>query len=173
MHNQRVSSRLLHGLRKSFKSDFGILLVDADAALDGDRDRHRRLHRGDAVADQIRLRHQAGAEAAVLHAIGRTAGIDVDLVKSQIGANARALRKRARVRAAKLQRDRMLGRIETKKPRAIAMQHRPGGEHFGIEQRAPRQQAMEKPAVPVCPFHHRGDTEAAFHGPRSSHRTLN
>ena len=132
MHDQRVSSRLLRGLRKSFKSGFRVLLVDADTALDGDRDRHRRFHGGDAVADQIRLRHQAGAEAAVLHAIGRTAGIEVDLVKSQIGANARALCERSRIRPTKLQCDRMLGRIVTKKPRAVAVQHCPGGQHFGV-----------------------------------------
>jgi hypothetical protein len=39
------------------------------------------------------------------------------------------------------------------------MQHRSGSEHLGIEQRAARQQAMEEPAVPVGPFHHRGDGE--------------
>ena len=160
MHDERIGSRLLYGLRKSFKRGFGILLVDTDAAFDGDRDRHGGLHRRDAVANQGRFGHQTGAEAAILHAIGRTAGIEIDLVKSQIGADARALCERARVRPTKLQRDRMLGGIETKKPRAIAMQHGAGGEHFGVQQRAPRQQAVEKPAMPVRPFHHRGDGEA-------------
>ena len=40
------------------------------------------------------------------------------------------------------------------------MQHRAGGEHFGIKQRTARQQAMEEPAMPVGPFHHRSDTKA-------------
>jgi hypothetical protein len=40
------------------------------------------------------------------------------------------------------------------------MQHRAGREHFGVEQGTARQQAMEEPAVPVCPFHHRSDTES-------------
>jgi hypothetical protein len=39
------------------------------------------------------------------------------------------------------------------------MAHRAGGEHLGIEQRPARQKAMEEPAVPVSPFHHRRDTE--------------
>ncbi len=108
-----------------------------------------------------RLRHQASAEAAILHAIGRAAGIEIDLVKAEVGADPRAFGERARVRAAKLQRDRMLGRIVTQKPRPIAMQHRAGGEHFGVKQRAARQQTMEEPAVPVGPFHHRGDGKAA------------
>ncbi len=119
--------------------------------------RHRRLHRRDAVADQSRLRHQAGAEAAVLHAVGRAAGIEIDLVKTQIRADARAGSKRARVGAAKLQRQRMLGRVVAQQPRSIAMQHRADGQHFGIKQRPARQQAMEEPAMPVGPFHHRSD----------------
>ena len=62
-----------------------------------------------------------------------------------------------RIGAAKLQRQRVLGGIEAQKARAIAMQHRAGGEHLGVKQRAPRQQAMEEPAMPVGPFHHRSD----------------
>ena len=161
MHDERIGARALDRLRKNFERRFRILVVDADAAFDRDRDRHRRLHRGDAIADQCRLRHQAGAEAAVLHAVGRTTGIEIDLVKAEVGADARACGERARVRAAKLQRHRMLGRIVTQQPRPIAMQHRAGGEHFGIEQRAARQQAMEEPAMPVGPFHHRSDGKAA------------
>ena len=54
----------------------------------------------------------------------------------------------------------MLGRIEAQEPRAVAMQHRAGGQHLRIEQRPARQQPMEEPAVPVRPFHHRGDTKS-------------
>ena len=63
-------------------------------------------------------------------------------------------------RAAELQRDRMLGGIEAEQPRAVAAQHRAGGDHLGVEPRAARQQAMEEPAMPVGPFHHRRDREA-------------
>ena len=77
--------------------------------------------------------------------------------KPKLGADARASGKRARLGAAKLQRHRMLGRIEPQQPRAVAVQHRAGGQHLGIEQRAARQQAMEEPAMPVGPFHHRSD----------------
>ena len=108
-----------------------------------------------------RLGHQAGAEAALLHAVRRTADIEIDLVVAEVCGDAGALRERCRVGAAKLQRHRMLGRIEGDEPRAIAMQHRPGGDHLGVDQRPARQQAMEEPAVPVRPFHHRCDREAA------------
>ena len=148
-------------VRKNFQRRFRILLVDADAAFHRDRNRDGGLHRRDAIADQRRLRHQAGAEAAVLHAVGRTAGIEIDLVKAEIGADARARGERARIGAAELQRQRMLGRVVAQEPRPIAVQHRAGGQHFGIKQRAARQQAMEEPAMPVGPFHHRGDAETA------------
>jgi hypothetical protein len=49
----------------------------------------------------------------------------------------------------------MLGRIETKEPRTIAMQHRARCQHLGVEQRPARQRAMEEPAMPVSPFRQR------------------
>src|SRR6202035_2684094 len=79
----------------------------------------------------------------------------------ELRADPRASCKRTRVGTAKLQREGMLGRVETQKPRPVAMQHRAGREHLGIKQRAPRQQAMEEPAMPVGPFHHRSDGEFA------------
>ena len=154
-------------LRENFERLFRILFVDADAAFHGDGNRNSRLHRRDAIADQRRLGHQAGAEAAILHAIRRTAGIEIDFVEAEIRADPRAVRERARIGTAELQRQGMLGRIETQKPRAVAMQHRARRKHFGIEQRAPRHQAMEEPAMPVSPFHHRSDGEAAVWRQRS------
>ena len=161
MHDQRVGAGAAPPLaRKHSSASFRILIVDADAAFDRHRDRHRGLHRRDAIADERGFRHQAGAEAAVLHPVGRAADIEIDLVETEIGADARAVSKRARLAAAELQRQRMLGRIEPQQPRAVAVQHRAGGEHFGIEQCAARQQAMEEPAMPVGPFHHRRNGES-------------
>jgi hypothetical protein len=45
-------------------------------------------------------------------------------------------------------------------PPAIAVQHSAGGQHLGIEESASRQQAVEEPAMPVGPLHHRSDTES-------------
>src|SRR5690606_27714331 len=56
---------------------------------------------------------------------------------------------------AELQRNRMLGIIETKQPLAVAMDDRVGDDHFRIEQRLARELSMEKPAVPVSPVDHR------------------
>ena len=101
-----------------------LLLVDADAAFDGDGNVDRRRHRRDAFGDQRRLAHQAGAEAAVLHPVGRAAAIEVDLVVAEIGADARRLGEPRRLRAAELQRDRMLDRVEADQPLARA-EHAP------------------------------------------------
>ena len=43
---------------------------------------------------------------------------------------------------------------------ATVMQHRAGGEHLGVDQRVPRQQTVEIPAVAVGPFHHRRNAKA-------------
>ena len=157
VHDQRVDTGGHDRLRECIQRGFLVLIVDTDAALHRDRNRDGRLHRRHAVPDQRRLGHQAGAEAAVLHAVGRTAGIEIDLVEAKIGADARARRKRPRIGTAELQGKRMLGGIEPQQPRAVAMQHRAGGQHFSVEQRTPRQQTVEKPAMPVSPVHHRSD----------------
>ena len=168
VNDERIDARLLDRAGKNLQRLFRVLLVDADAAFHRDGNRHGGLHGRHGVADQSRLRHEAGAEAAVLHAVGRAAGIQIDLVKAKLRADARARGERARIGAAKLQRQRMLGRIVAQKPRAIAVQHRAGGEHLRIEQRPARQQAMEEPAVPVSPFHHRRDGKAAIQFQRLS-----
>jgi hypothetical protein len=54
----------------------------------------------------------------------------------------------------------MLERVKAKQPTTIAMQHCAGCEHFSVDQSPASQQSMEKPAMPVGPFHHRGDTKA-------------
>jgi hypothetical protein len=53
----------------------------------------------------------------------------------------------------------VLGGIEADQPLAVAVEHRAGRHHLGVEQRPAREQAMEEPAVPVGPFHHRRDGE--------------
>ena len=161
VHDERVDAGLADRAGERVERLLRILIVDADAALDRDRQRHRRPHGGDAVADQCRLRHQAGAEAALLHPVRRAAEIEIDFVVAEVLRDARALRERARIAAAELERHRMLRRIEGEEPRAVAVDHRAGRHHLGVDERAPGEQAMEEPAVPVGPFHHRGDAELA------------
>ena len=142
----RVGQRVERRLR--------ILFVDADAAFDRDGHTDRRLHRGDDVADQRGRPHQAGAEGAGLHAVRRTADIEVDLVVAEVGGDPRRLRQLRRLGAAELKRDRVLGIREADQPLAVAMNDRVGDDHFGVEERPARQLPVEHAAVAVGPVHH-------------------
>ena len=77
--------------------------VDADAVLHRHRQRHRVAHRLDAVGDQRRLGHQAGAERAALHPLARAAAVEVDLVVAPALAEPRAGGELGRLAAAELQ----------------------------------------------------------------------
>ena len=99
-----------------------LAVVEPDPVLDRHRNRDRVAHRLDAVGDERRLRHQARAEAARLHALGRTAAVEVDLVVAPALAQLRAVRELRGIAAAQLQRERMLGRIEVEMTRDVAVQ---------------------------------------------------
>src|SRR5215211_7736933 len=86
------------------KRNFRILLVDADPALYSHGDMHGGLHSGYAIADQYRLGHQAGAKTAILHAIRRTAHIEIDFVVPEILTDLRGGCEIVSVRSAKLKR---------------------------------------------------------------------
>ena len=137
-----------------------VVLVHAEAALHRDRDGGCRGHRRHAVGHQRRLSHQAGAEAAHLHAIGRAAAVEVDLGIAPLAGDARGLRQQRRLAATQLQGERLLGRVEAEQALAIAVDHRVGVDHLGIQPRRRRQQPVEEPAMAVGLVHHRGDGQA-------------
>ena len=95
---------LRHAIDEPVETLLGILIVDADAAFDRDRQPSRRAHRRDAFGNEIGLGHEAGAEPPRLHAVRRTADIEVDLVIAELGADARRLGELLRVAAAELKR---------------------------------------------------------------------
>jgi hypothetical protein len=45
-------------------------------------------------------------------------------------------------------------------PLHTAVAQSTGGHHLGVQQGVAGQQAVEKPAMPVGPIHHRRDTES-------------
>ena len=149
-----------------FQISLAVLIVDADAALDGDRHRHPRPHRRHAARDEIWLRHQAGAEASLLYPVRGAADVEVDLVVAEALADGGGLREPRGIGAAELQGDRVLFGVEGKQPLAVPVQDRLRRHHLRVEPRAAREQPMEEPAVPIRPVHHRGDAEF---GGRVSH----
>ena len=74
--------------------------IDADPMLDRHVDGDRIAHRLDAIGNQLRLSHQAGAECALLYPLGRAAAIQVNLVVSPLLAQSGALGQVCRFAAA-------------------------------------------------------------------------
>ena len=107
MHGEARHARRGARRDQGAQTFFGILVVHADAAFDGDGHGHRFAHGRHAIGDQLRLLHQAGAKAAGLHPVGRTADIEIDFVIAEIFGDARCFGQRRRVGAAQLQRHRM------------------------------------------------------------------
>src|SRR4029078_4283641 len=101
------------------------------------------------------------AEPAFLNAIRRATDVEVDFVVPEIGTDAGRLRKRPRIASTKLKTNGMFEWIEAKKTPVIAMQHRTRRKHLRVDQRMPCEQTVEIPTMPVRPFHHRSDAEAA------------
>jgi hypothetical protein len=118
--------------------------------------------RRDAARDQLRLSHQAGAEAAFLHPVRRAAHIEVDLVVAEALANRRGLGEFGGIGAAELKRHGVLLGAEPEQLVQLAVQHGLRRHHLGVEQRACRQQTVEEPAMPVRPVHHGSHDKSAF-----------
>jgi hypothetical protein len=105
MNHQCVRACSNHRAAQRIKRHFRILIVDTDAALYRDRNFDGLLHRRNAFSHELRLRHQARAEPAVLHAIRRTADIEIDLIVAETFSDTCALGEIARVRATELKRN--------------------------------------------------------------------
>ena len=102
MHNKCAAPRARNRRNKSLQVVFAILIVDTDTALDRDGDRDARAHRRNAFANKARLCHEARTEASLLHAIRRTAHVEIDLVVSKANTNLCCLGKRVRIAAPEL-----------------------------------------------------------------------
>jgi hypothetical protein len=159
VHDERRHARACHRFDEAREIRFAVLVVDADPALDCHRDRDARRHSRNACGDEIRLRHQARAEPALLHARRRTADVEIDFVVAERLADRSRVGKLGGIRPAELQRERMLLRAEPEQPVALAVDHGLRRHHLRIEARMPRHLAVEEPAMPVRPIHHRGDAE--------------
>ena len=117
MHDEHRAAGLRNRIDEAHQEFIGVRRgvrhrLDADATLHRNRNLHGRAHRADAFGDQRRLGHQARAEPAALHAIARAAAIEIDLVITELRADARSLGQLVRIAAAELERDRMLRGME-------------------------------------------------------------
>ena len=143
MHVNASHARGDDAPRSGRGADLGILIVDAEPAFDGDGNTDRALHGADALGDQLRLRHQAGAEAAGLHPVRRTADVEVDLIVAKSSPIFAAV---ASSRGSEPPSCSATGCSLASKPSSLARSPwtmAPRGHHLGEKQRTPRQSAGE------------------------------
>ena len=154
-----------HGVDERIKAGFRVHIINPDPAFDRYRQVGGRTHRRHAVGNQHRFRHQAGTKTSRLHAVGRAADIQIDLGIAVIRSKARCRSKPCRVAATKLQRNAnprfYIFRCLRQQPVTIAMHNRIGCHHFGEQQCVGRDVAVEMPAMPVRPVHHRCHAQAS------------
>src|SRR4051794_38973421 len=160
VNDQCVGTRCDNTAGELVQRHVRILIVDADPALHSNGNSYRALHRLNAIGDQRRLRHQAGAKTAVLHPVRRTTDVEIDFVVAEILTYLSRCCEIASIGPAKLKRDGMFAGIETEQPLTIAMQDGPGRQHLGVEPSVPGHEAVEDTAVPVGPVHHGGHGKA-------------
>ena len=141
------------------KPRIAVEIVDPDAGLDRDRYRCRLPHGGDALGDEGGLRHEGGPEAPLQHARARAAHVEVDLVVSRPLGEARAPGEVRGIVASQLDRHRVLGRIEAKRPLRVAVEQGAGRDHLRIEPRAAAEETQQVAGMPVRAPHHGGDAE--------------
>src|SRR5690606_36023780 len=82
VHDEYLAAGVGGNVDEAAEKPVTVAVVDADPALHRHRHRDRSTHRRHAARHQLRLRHQAGAEAAGLHPVAGTADVEVDLVEA-------------------------------------------------------------------------------------------
>ena len=149
MHDEGVAAGVMYLTDKIHQLFIAIPAIDADTVLDGNRDVAGIQHRLHAIGHQLRVAHQTGADQIVLHPITGAADVQVHLGITGLLRQPGALRQFLRIAATQLQRQRLLLRVITEKPLAIAVQYRAGGDHFGVQQGVAADQAGEIAIMPV------------------------
>ena len=111
-----------------------VMVINAQPCFDRDRDIHGIAHGRQAITHQRRFQHQAGPETPALNPVRRATDVQVDLIVTPALRDPGTFGQVGRVAAAQLQGEWMFFFIETDQPFQVAMQHSPGGHHFGVEQ---------------------------------------
>ena len=130
-----------------------ILVVNADAGLDGDRYLHLSQHGGHTIGYQRRLCHQARAYAARLDPVAGAADIQVDLLVAGVFHQSGAGAQGSGVIAAKLQGAGLIIAVAQEFCH-ITIHQCPRRQHLGVHQRIWRQQAQQITTVAIGTTHH-------------------
>src|SRR4029077_4034172 len=108
MHDESLAASIGDNIDELVEAFLRILIVDADAAFDCDWYRDSSPHRRNTSSHQLRFRHQTSAEPSRLHPVRRATDIEIDLVITELFADARGLGELTRIAAPELERDRVL-----------------------------------------------------------------
>jgi hypothetical protein len=139
-----------------------LAIIDADTAFDRHRQVARLAQAAHAICHQFWAQHQTRTERAVLDAIARAAHIEIDLGIAGRRADAGRRGQLDRIATAQLQGDGVLARIVRQQPRSVPAHEGRRDDHFRVQQRVRRVQAMQVAAVSVGPLHHWSDADAAI-----------
>jgi len=165
MDDKRVAATTGDGGDKSPEMIVGILLIDTDPRLHGDRDSNLGPHRLDTGGNPLGLGHQTGSESPSLDSIAGAPHVQVDLVVTHCLTDRSGSRQLLGIGSTQLEGNGVLGRIESEQSFAVTADHRRADHHLGVEQHTSRDQTQEKAFMAVGPVHHRR------HANRMIHRT--
>ena len=157
MNGDPAHTGITHSRQKIGQYRFGGLIIDADAAFDGHIDGHRPDHRRRDLGGAYRVLHQDRAESAGLDAVRGAADVQIDLIIAARGDNRGGIGQFCGIGAAELGRQRVFDRVIIQQMRRPAAHQRRSRDHFCVQQALARDLTVQKPAMPVCPVHHRRD----------------
>ncbi len=162
MHNKCSAAGFGNGANEIYQALVVVHIVYANTVFDGDRNGNRLLHSSYALGYQRWMRHQAGADHAVLYPVARAAAVEVDLAIAPALTNARAFGQFLWVAAAQLQSQRLFAGAVIQQSVFVAVQQGATGDHFAVKHGAAGEQAPKGAAIAGRPLHHGGQGEAAI-----------
>ena len=157
--DEDATTRVVDGADEIAHESVTRVVIQPESMFNRDRDVHRVPHGFDTIRDQARVGHQTSSEGPLLHPLGRTPAIQVDLIVAPACAKPGTVREIRRIAATELQRHRVLLRIEIQVTRQIAMQQRAGRDHLGIDTRPGCDQPMQVAGVLVGHVDHGRDAK--------------
>ncbi len=157
MHDELATPGLSDDADKTPQEFIAVLVVDANAGFDSHRHIDGRHHFPNASGNDVRVRHQAGAEPAVLYPVRRAADVDIHLVIPGLCRFRGSFRHQHGIAAAELDGQGVLGRIKAQQGIRITVMQCIRRDHLRVQACARAQQPHEIAAVPIRPVHHRGN----------------
>ena len=161
VNNEYAATGAFDSLYKIFEELPAVELVYPDTALDGDGDAYGILHGLEAVGHKALALHEACPEVPVLHAVRRTAAVEVHFLKTRGFHELACLREISRVAAPELQDCGVLEGFVPEELLRLRVEHRVRDDHLAVEQDVLGNQAQKVALVTVGAVEHRRNGKSA------------